>query len=311
VRRSLKHLWRSAPGVARVVVHAGACGAKAPLDGVRTRRRGAILVLAAILACLAAGCGSAMPAASLRITYSDLMDFGPVTYALRCSPASGTAPDPKALCAAISSRPALVLSGPGQDHTCPPTPSVDVRGTYGGKPISVEFSACLAGQGDLISRWLALLPSSAALDTVRLDRGLGPLALGQSRAAVKALVGPAKHDSVGIDVYQSGVEDGFLKATPVTLRVGYDRAGRVQTLASHLIALTLDGHEIASTTQRAGRLTGLLKSWTQVRCGRDAALADHPVTDGAPTTIIQSSLDHPTVVISTVARTACAAGTGA
>jgi hypothetical protein len=294
-----------------VVVCAGACGATAPPGRAGTRRRGSIVVLAAILACLAAGCGGAMPVASLRITYTDVMDFGPVTYALRCSPATGTAPDPKTICAAIASRPALVLSGPGRDQFCPPTPSVDVQGTYGGKPVSVAFSKCLAGQDDLISRWLALLPSSAALDAVRLDRGLGPLKLGQSRAAVQALLGPAKHVSVGIDIYQSGVDEGFLTATPVTLRVGYDRAGRVQTLASNLIALTLDGHEIASTAQRPGGLTGQLKSWTRVRCGPDAALADHPVGDGAPTTIIQSSPDHPTVVISAVARNACAAGAGA
>jgi hypothetical protein len=252
-----------------------------------------------------------MPVASLRMTYTDLMDFGPVTYALGCSPATGSAPDPQAICAAIASRPALVLSGPGRDHSCPPTPSVDVQGTYDGKPVNVSFSACLAGQDDLISRWLALLPGSATLDAVRLDRGLGPLTLGQSRAAVQALLGPAKHISAGIDVYQSGVDEGFLKATPVTLRVGYDRAGRVQTLSSNLIALTLDGHKIASTAQRANGLTGLLKSWTQVRCGPDGALADHPVGNGVPTTIIQSSPDHPTVVISTVARNACAGGTGA
>jgi hypothetical protein len=268
------------------------------------------VVLAASLACLATGCGGAMPVASLRITYADVMDFGPVTYALGCSPATGTAPDPKAICAAIASRPALVLSGPGQDHACPPTPSVDVQGTYGGKPVKVSFSACLGGQDDLISRWLALLPISATLDAVRLDHGLGPLTLGQRRAAVQALLGPAKRVSAGIDEYQSGVDEGFLRATPVTLRVGYDRAGRVQTLASNLIALTLDGHEIASMTQRANGLTGLLEAWTKVRCGPDAALADHPVGDGVPTTIIQSSPDHPTIVISTVARNACAAGTG-
>jgi hypothetical protein len=252
-----------------------------------------------------------MPVASLHITYTDPMGFGPVTYRLRCSPAAGSAPDPGAICAAIASRPALVLSGRGQDHSCPTTPSVDVQGTYGGKPLSVAFSACVGGQGDLISRWLALLPGSATLDAVRLDRGLGPLTLGQDRTAVRALLGSAKHVSAGIDVYQSGVDEGFLKAIPVTLRVGYDHAGRIQTLASNLIALTLDGHEIASTAARGNGLAGLLKSWTQVRCGPDAALADHPVDDGVPTTIIQSSPDHPTVVISTVARDACAAAPGA
>jgi hypothetical protein len=268
-------------------------------------------VLAAVVACLAAGCGGAMPVAALRITYTDPIGFGPVTYGLRCSPPTGTAPDPKAICAAIASRPSLVLAGPGRDHSCPPTPSVGVQGTYGGKPVSVEFSACLGGQGDPISRWLALLPGSVTLDTVRLDRGLGPLTLGQTRAAVEALLGPAKQISAGIDVYQSGLVEGFVKGTLVTLRVGYDRAGRVETLATNLIALTLDGHEIASTAPRGNGLAGLLTSWTAVRCGRDAALADHSVDDGAPTTIIESSPDHPTVVISTVARNACAAGTGA
>lgn len=291
-------------------MRAGGGGTKAPLGRARTRRRASIVVLAVVLPCLA-GCGRAMPVASLQITYTDPMGFGPLTYGLRCSPPSGNAPDPKAICAAIASQPALVLSGPGQDHSCPPTPSVGVHGTYGGKPLSVAFSACLGGQGDLISRWLALLPGSATLDAVRLDRGLGPLTLGQSRATVQALLGPAKRVSAGIDVYESGVAEGFMKATPVLLGVGYDQAGRLQTLASNVIALSLDGHEIASTAPRGNGLAGLLKSWMHVRCGRHAALADHPVGDGVPTTIIESSPDHPTVVISTVARNACAAGTGA
>ncbi len=257
-------------------------------------------MLAAILPCLAAGCGGSTPAASLQITYTDTMGFGPVTYRLRCSPSTGTAPDPTAICAAIASRPALVLSGPGQDHSCPPTPSVGVQGIYGGKPVSVAFSACLAGQGDLIGRWLALLPGSASLDAVRLDRGLGPLTLGQSRIAVQALLGPAKHAAAGMNVYQSGVAAGLRKAIPVSLSVGYDRDGRVQTLASNLIALTLDGHQIALTAVRGNGLAGLLKSWMQIRCGRNAALADHAAGDGVPTTIIESTPDHPTVVISTV-----------
>jgi hypothetical protein len=309
VRRSIKHSGLGAHGVA-VVGCVAAGGAKGPLDRARTRRRGSIVTLVAVLPCLAAGCGGAMPAASLRITYTDPMGFGPMTYGVRCSPPTGTAPDPKAICAAIASRPALVLSGPGRDHSCPPTPSVDVHGMYGGKPVAVAFSECLGGQGDLISRWLSLLPGAAALDAVRVDRGLGPLTLGESRAAVQALLGPATQLSAGLDVYKSGAAEGFLKAIPVMLGVGYDHAGRVQTLASNLIALTLDGHEIASTAARANGLPGLLKSWTQVRCGRHAALTDHPVGDGAPTTIIESSPDHPTALISMVARNACAAGTG-
>ena len=172
----------------------------------------------------------------------------------------------------------------------------------------VAFSACLAGQGDLIGRWLALLPGSASLDAVRLDRGLGPLTLGQSRIAVQALLGPAKHAAAGMNVYQSGVAAGLRKAIPVSLSVGYDRDGRVQTLASNLIALTLDGHQIASTAVRGDGLAGLLKSWTQIRCGRTPPSPTTPPATASRRRSSESTPDHPTVVISTVARKACASG---
>ncbi|HWH12788.1 MAG TPA: hypothetical protein VG165_16825 [Solirubrobacteraceae bacterium] len=279
---------------------------------MRTPRRVSVIVFAVAILCLAGWLAvstssgtSATLAASLRITYTDPFAFGPVTYRLRCSPPTGTAPDPKAICAAIASQPALVLSGPGRDHSCPPTPSVDVKGTLGAKPVDVAFSACLAGQDDLISRWLALLPSAATLDSVLPDRGFGPLRLGQTRSAVEALLGPPARSSPGSAVYRPGEADGFLKAIPIVASVGYDPAGRVRTLSSNLIALTLDGHQVSSTVPRGNGLSGLLRSWTHVRCDGVPALTDHPLGDRLPTTIIESSADHPTVVISNVSRQAC------
>lgn len=274
---------------------------------MRTPRRALTILLAGTLPCLAAGCGAAMPAVSVRVTYTDPLGFGPLSYRVGCAPPNGTVPDPKAICEAIAAQPELVRSGPGRDHSCPPTPSVELRGTYRGKPIDVAFSACLGGQGDLIGRWLSLLPSSGTLDAVRLDRGLGPLTLGQSRSTVRGLLGSAPRVSGGLDVYRPGVAQGFRKTIPITLAVGYDQAGRVQTVVSNLIALTLGGHEIAPTAARGNGLADLLRPWTHIRCGGTAALADHPAVDDHPMTIIESSPDHPTVVISAAPPRACAA----
>jgi hypothetical protein len=160
---------------------------------------------------------------------------------------------------------------------------------------------------ETVGRWLSLLPSSGTLDAVRLDRGLGPLTLGQSRSTVRGLLGSAPRVSGGLDVYRPGVAQGFRKTIPITLAVGYDQAGRVQTVVSNLIALTLGGHEIAPTAARGNGLADLLRSWTHIRCGGTAALADHPAVDDHPMTIIESSPDHPTVVISAAPPRACAA----
>ena len=267
------------------------------------------------MAACGASSGNANPAkfaAALRITYTDPLGFViPETYQLQCDPPSGSAPHPSAICEAIANQPALVLSGPGQNHSCPPLPSVEVRGIYRGAPIDVTFSGCLGGQDDLIARWLSLLPTAQIQNAVRLDRGLGLLNLKESRAAVQALLGPSTQVSKGIHIYRPGEATGFLKAIPVMLGVGYDHAGRVETLVSNSIQLTLDGHPIASTAPRGNGLTGQLSTWVHLRCGRTAAIADHPLIDRAPATIIESTVDHPTIVIAAVPKRACVAQTGA
>jgi len=256
--------------------------------------------------------GEMTAAIALEIAYDNGQGFGTETYRLNCDPVSGTLPDPAAACSAISNDPQLVLSGPGTDHSCPAfTPGVEVRGTYDGQQVDVGFSGCLSGQDDSIGRWIALLPSQQQ-NRVRLDRGLGPLHLGEKASAVRTLFGPAQTTLSGVDVYRLDWAAGFSETIPAVYGVGY-HAGRVVTLISNSIDLTVYGqHRVAVLTEPPGTHPGLsargpLKAWLRIKCDGASALADHNPRHA--TTIIRRAVDHPIVIVSTRPVRACAAAT--
>jgi hypothetical protein len=110
-------------------------------------------------------------------------------YSLRCDPAGGTLPHPARACAAIMADSALLYSVPGPDHSCPAGgPSVSLRGTWGGREVRSSFSICTGGQEDEAARWSALLPSGGTLSTVRVDRGIGLVQLGERERRVVNLL---------------------------------------------------------------------------------------------------------------------------
>ena len=247
-------------------------------------------------------------AVALEIIYTQPTGFGQETYSLACDPASGSMPNPRAVCSAISRNPGMVLSGPGRDHSCPPEAYVHVRGTFRRRHVDVTFSYCLARQGDYTSRWLALLPTTAQEDRVRLDRGLGPLHLGEAASAVHALLGRANTKSSGIDVYPLG-RSGFVTTVPIVFGVGYGHGGRIVTLISNSVGLTIYGHGVAALTDAFhGYLkpsaNSPLRHWAKITCEGTKALADHSLH--GKTTMILMSPDHPSVIVSSAPKTACA-----
>jgi hypothetical protein len=237
--------------------------------GVVVRRSGVTLAVVLAVAVGAGGAvgspvrfaGVARAAIALEIVYSSVA-WPPETYRLNCDPASGTLPDPGAACSAIAADPQLVLSGPGIDHSCPAfEPAIEVRGSYQGQQVDVGFSPCLSSpDNDAIIRWLALLPwrqqNLVRLDSVRLDRGLGPLRLGESASTARRLLGPPQTTLGNVEVYRLDWAAGFTASVRVVYGVGY-HAGRVVTLISNSIDLTITGRQVAPLAQPSGSRGGL------------------------------------------------------
>jgi hypothetical protein len=235
--------------------------------------------------------GTGHPASTLHITYSEPREgFGPERYSLRCDPASGTLPDPRAACAAIAKEPELALAGPGQDHSCPEgVSSVSVRGDYRGQSVDVGFSPCVSRPGDLLERWLALLPAALQhQQRVRPDRRFGLFNLGERRATVLGLLLRPWEQLGGLSIYRPELVEGAARGfTPTFFGVGYNRAGRVVSLLSDWDRLEIHGFPISlQTPADQTQLIRRLKGWIHVRCGGVAGLMDHPASRHVPRTVV-------------------------
>lgn len=86
---------------------------------------------------------------------------GASRFELRCDPSGGTIFDPARVCSAIAADPALLYSFPGPDHSCPPSPTIRLSGTWVGKPLNSSFSVCTGGQEEQAGRWITLLARGA------------------------------------------------------------------------------------------------------------------------------------------------------
>jgi hypothetical protein len=268
--------------------------------------------------------------AALTIRYTTEPGFSGLTYRLTCDPASGTIPDPAAVCAEISEHPGMVFSRSGRDHSCPGNFWVFVRGTDAGRRVAVAFSACLGGGGEPgveqagIERWARFLPTSREEMRIRPDRGLGILSLGEGVSMVRSLLGQPQTTSDGLQIYEpygrvsSECDPGA--GSPYTereeiLAIRYDHSGHVITLVSDNSELTIDGRETPSLIQNCVRLglihrdgprelsKGPLRKWTRVPCDGVSSLADHRL--GGESTAILPFGDHPIVVITDDPDSAC------
>jgi hypothetical protein len=149
---------------------------------------GALVVVPAVCAATASLASASRGAEQLTITVRG-SEYGDRGYTLGCDPAEGTVPDPAAACAALGAQPDLVQPHPGQDHRCPPSPRYEIGGTFQGAAVAASFSACVSGQEDGLAVWSRLVPYEVPAlrgrATLKVDRGLGPLRLGQRVDAVE------------------------------------------------------------------------------------------------------------------------------
>lgn len=254
--------------------------------------------------------GVGHPATDLRITYSEPRGgFGPEHYSLRCQPASGTLPHPGAACAAIAEEPQLALAGPGQDHSCPAgVPGIRVRGDYRGQSVDVGFSACTSRPGNLLERWLALLPATLQhQEHVRPDRGFGLFSLGERRTIVSGLLLHPWEQLGGLSVYRPELVERVSRGPiPTFLGVGYNRAGRAVSLLSDWDRLGLYGRPISlQTPVDQTELVRRLKGWSHVRCGGVSGLTDRPPSRHVARTVVWMHGKEATLGISAAGVAIC------
>jgi hypothetical protein len=253
-------------------------------------------------------------AINLRIIYSEPRGgFGTESYSLRCDPTSGTLPHAGAACAAIAKGPELVLAGPGRDHSCPEgLSSVRVRGNYLGRHVDVGFSPCVSRPGNLLERWLSLLPAALRRqEHVRLDRGFGLFKLGERRSTVLGLLLRPQEQLAGMSVYRpEAVEDISRGSIPKVFGVRYNHAGRVVSLLSDWSGLTIHGVSLSTQTSLdQSELSRWLKGWIPVRCGGVSGLIDHPLSRHVPRTVVWMAGEQATVSISDAGVAICSAAT--
>jgi hypothetical protein len=217
--------------------------------------------------------GSGRDAGHVRVVELGTM-LGSFGYELRCGPAGGTVPRPARICAAIARRPALLYSFPGPDHSCPAgAPMVSIAGSWNGNPLHSTFSVCTGGQEQQAAEWAGLLPSTTALATVRLDRGIGLVSLGERAAAVLDLLrGPQRAPrpcSHCTRSFGAGFSVGY--GGGPAQRAGWTvsfTASRVTLIETNL-PLTIAGAPVSSGLASLRRL---LSGWRLQACGATRAL---------------------------------------
>jgi hypothetical protein len=184
-------------------------------------------------------------------------------YRLRCDPAGGTLPNPARACAAIKADPALLYSVPGLDHSCPAGgPSVSLRGIWRGRPVRSSFSICTGGQEDEAGRWAALLPSGPALSRVRVDRGIGPVRLGEREQEVVELLRGPRAAPATCRSCSRRFQAGFSADYGGGLWTVTFSRGVVSRVAVDF-PVTVDGEQVR---RGYGRLQRILRDWTHRSC---------------------------------------------
>ena len=244
------------------------------------------------------------PAISLRLNYRQ--DNFLLKYRLNCDPVSGTLPRAKAACAAIHREPDMVLGtpeAPGVGNIPCPHPHwfLTITGTYRGRRAQTTFPRACGEASNAGELWLNYLPSFVHLQTLRVDRGLGPLRLGESAAFVSSLLGPPTERKGGLQVYNLHVVLQVHVGVPVIFAVGYGRSGHVNTLIYNGLPF-IYGERQALPPLPGSRVA----RWPTIICGGRPARADHHPAAGRAMTIIWPSVDHPTDIVTRAAAAACA-----
>jgi hypothetical protein len=246
------------------------------------------------------------PAVSLRLTY-DTREYR-LAYSLTCEPTGGTLPRAASACAAVSRNPAMVLGepppppGPLPLMSCPaPSANLTVEGTFHANGVST-MSGNTCG-GGVFFAWMPFLPSEEQLHRLRPNRGLGPLALGESGQGAAALLGPPTTILAGASLYRLGtVEEGGPTTTEVPLIFVVDyHAGRVSTLISNDRA-DIAGRWSLTAHPPAG---SPLRRWRTVTCGGRPSLASRPLQQDLATSLVWPSAVLPTAIVTDEPARAC------
>ena len=242
-------------------------------------------------------------AASLRITYST-RDFT-LHYTLHCGHASGTLPRAATACEAIARNPSMVHGEPPEPsatfiRSCPaPRETVHVAGTYQGARAAADGSDT-CGSWKVLHDWQPFLPSREYLDEVRVNKGAGPVRLGEPRATVRSLLGTPSETISGADVYVSqttaiGVDtrsSHVLGLVREMFAVGYGRHGAVRTIISNWLAATRPSSPPLSHPR-------------SVLCAGRHSIASRTLDAHSPTTILWPSDGYSTVIVTSASTAAC------
>jgi hypothetical protein len=161
----------------------------------------------------------------------------------------------------------------------------------------------------VLQDWQPFLPSSEYLDEIRVDKGMGPLQLGERRASVRSLLGAPSETISGVDVYVS--EGSSIGAVTPAVRVGgfvremfavgYGRHGGVATIISNWLAVTSGRWRTTASAPASWSLPHL----RGVVCAGRRSLASRALNTRGPTTILWPSAGNSTVIVTSASTSAC------
>jgi hypothetical protein len=221
----------------------------------------------------------------VRITLENTW-FGTQTYSLRCNPPGGTVPHPLLACSAINADPRLLVS-PRPVGTCRGSEAIKVTGSFNGVAVHAAFHEPCPNpreeQDALVSQWLSFFPQWGE---VRIDRGVGPLTLHDTRARATAILGSGQVVPGGLRLYRGTHTAGAVRFVSL-YGVTYNRDGRVDTLISVEPELRVYGHYLpqAVPDARNPEPEPALRRWRSLKCAHIAARASRSIRPGVPVTI--------------------------
>jgi hypothetical protein len=147
-----------------------------------------------------------------------------------------------------------------------------------------------------------------------VDRGIGPLTLGESKAATRLILGNGERGPGELTVFS-----GHYRARKVRLvslySVGYTRKGKIQTLISIAPELRVSGRYIerADPDASAPEDHPVLSRWRKGVCGGVTVRENHRLMSSATTAVGLITGRFPyeiktIVIVSASVRTVCAPG---
>lgn len=274
------------------------------MSAMRRVTTGLVVLIVAVFATTSAS--GAKDGLALYITFS-VRSRLPLHYTLGCEPAAfGTLANAAAACTAIAADPKMVRGEPPPPFEvastpCPPPfETLEIKGTFRGMPVDTRTDDSCSTY-HLLTLWKPFLPTPAYLGELRVDQGLEALQLGQTHAAVSALLGAPTAHAGGAAIYKDGTAITFHVPVPFAVAVAYDTHGRIATLISDGLPQVDGRWDLTPKPTPPSPLT----HWHHVICAGRHSLADHPLANHASTTIVWPAVDHATAIVTSEPVAAC------